>query len=235
MVDYVVTPQPRPSVSVDGEAARFPVERIYCVGFNYADHAEEMRGAKAPEPPILFSKASNTLLADGAPLTYPTQTTDLHHEVELVVAIGTGGAAIPVDRALDTVYGYAVGNDYTRRDLQNAARALGRPWDSSKTFDGAAGIGAIHAAAMVPVLDHARIWLTVNGVLRQESTLAHMIWKVPEIIAEVSRYFTLRPGDLIYTGTPAGVGSVSIGDVIVAGIDGLGTVTHRVVSAERTI
>jgi fumarylpyruvate hydrolase len=234
MVDYVVTPQPRPSVAVAGETARFPVERIYCVGFNYADHAEEMRGDKPPEPPILFSKAANSLLADGAPLSYPAQTADLQYEVELVVAIGRGGAGIGTVRALDHVYGYAVGNDYTRRDLQNRARAEGRPWDASKTFDGAAGIGAIHVAAMVPRLERARIWLMVNGVLRQESTLAHMIWKVPEIIAEVSTYYTLRPGDLIYTGTPAGVSPVTVGDEIVAGIEGLGTLTHRVVSAERS-
>jgi len=228
MSDYVLVPSPRPSVAVHGETGRFPVERIYCVGFNYADHAEEMRIAQGP--PVLFSKAANTLLADAAQLVYPTRTTDLQHEVELVVAIGSGGASIPAARALDHVYGYAVGNDYTRRDLQHAARAAGQPWDAAKTFDGASGIGAIHPVVMVGHPTAASIWLTVNGRAVQSGNLSQMIWRVPELIAELSSYFTLRPGDLIYTGTPAGVGPVVVGDVVVAGIAGLGSVTHRVVA-----
>jgi len=229
MASYVVTPLPRPSVAVDGEVGRFPVQRIYCVGFNYADHVIEMVNDAAKTPPVLFAKAADTLLADGQDLSYPPKTSDLHYEVELVVAIGTGGSHISAARALDHVYGYAVGNDFTRRDLQNRARAQGQPWDIAKTFEGAAGIGAIHATPMVGHLKRGRIWLSVNGVVKQDSDLAQMIWSVPEIIAEISSYFTLQPGDLIYTGTPAGVGALSVGDVVIAGIESLGTLTHRVV------
>ncbi len=229
MTSYVVTPLPRPSVAVDGEAGRFPVQRIYCVGFNYAEHTVEIVKDTAKTPPVLFAKASDTLLADGQELPYPPKTADLHYEVELVVAIGTGGAQIRADRALDHVYGYAVGNDFTRRDLQNHARAHGQPWETAKTFEGASGIGAIYATPMVGHLTRGRIWLSVNGVVRQDSDLSQMIWSVPDIIAEMSSYFRLQPGDLIYTGTPAGVGALSVGDVVVAGIDSLGTLTHRVV------
>ena len=201
-------------------------------GFNYAEHNREMGRDPAQEPPIFFSKPADALLADGADLPYPPRTTDLHYEAELVVAIGTAGSRIAAGGALGHVYGYAVGNDYTRRDLQAAAKAKGRPWDTAKGFDGSAGIAAIYPAAHIGHPSGGRIWLTVNGVERQSGDLADMIWNVPGIIAELSTYFELRPGDLIYTGTPAGVGPVLPGDVVVAGIDGLGTLTHRIVGAQ---
>ncbi|MBS0393066.1 MAG: fumarylacetoacetate hydrolase family protein [Proteobacteria bacterium] len=228
MSSYVL-PARVPSVAVAGEAARFPVRRIYCVGFNYAEHNREM-GRAEREPPIFFSKPADAVLADGADLPYPARTANFHYEAELVVAIGRGGAGIPAASARDHVYGYAVGNDYTRRDLQAAAKSAGRPWDTAKGLDHGAGIGAIHAAARIGHPTRAALWLTVNGVERQRGDIADMIWDVPGIIAELSTFFELQPGDLIYTGTPAGVGPVRPGDVVVAGIDGLGTLTHRIVA-----
>lgn len=229
MTAYVL-PAGVPTVAVAGEAARFPVRRIYCVGFNYAEHNREMGRDPLKEPPIFFSKPGDAVLADGADLPYPPRTTNLHYEAELVVAIGVAGRSIAAGDALGHVYGYAVGNDYTRRDLQTAAKDKGRPWDTAKGFDHAAGIGAIHAAARIGHPRRGRIWLTVNDTERQRADLADMIWDVPGIIAELSTYFVLRPGDLIYTGTPAGVGPVVPGDVVVAGIDGLGTLSNRVVT-----
>jgi fumarylpyruvate hydrolase len=231
MTSYVV-PHAVPSVAVLGESSRFPVRRICCVGFNYAEHNREMGRDPTQEPPIFFSKPADALLADGADLPYPPRTTDLHFEAELVVAIGRAGSRIAASDALGHVYGYAVGNDYTRRDLQAAAKAKGRPWDTAKGFDGSAGIAAICPAAHIGHPSSGRIWLTVNGVERQSGDLGDMIWGVPGIIAELSTYFELRPGDLIYTGTPAGVGPVRPGDVVVAGIDGLGTLTHRIVGTQ---
>lgn len=233
MTSYVL-PATVPSVAIAGAAARFPVRRIYCVGFNYAEHNREMGRDPLKEPPIFFSKPGDAVLADGADLPYPPRTSNLHYEAELVVAIGVAGRRIAPADALGHVYGYAVGNDYTRRDLQMAAKDKGRPWDTAKGFDHAAGIGAIHAAAGIGHPRRGRIWLKVNDIERQHADLADMIWDVPGIIAELSTYFELRPGDLIYTGTPAGVGPLVPGDVVVAGIDGLGTVTHRVV-AEPTL
>lgn len=227
MTQYVLPPTV-PSVEVAGETARFPVRRIYCVGFNYAEHNREMGRDSSREPPIFFSKPADAVLADAADLAYPPRTSNLHYEAELVVAVGAGGQRIAAGDALGHVYGYAVGNDYTRRDLQSAAKDKGRPWDTAKGFDHAAGIGAIHAAARVGHPRRGRIWLTVNGVERQHADLADMIWDVPGIIAELSTYFELRPGDLIYTGTPAGVGPLWPGDVVVAGVEGLGTLTHRI-------
>ncbi len=228
MHSYVV-PHAVPSVAVFGEDRRFPVRRIYCVGFNYAEHNREMGRDPTAEPPIFFSKPADALLADGADLPYPPRTKNLHYEAELVVAIGKAGSRLAVADALGHVYGYAVGNDYTRRDLQVAAKDKGRPWDTAKGFDGSAGIAPIHPAAHVGHLRSGRLWLTVNGAERQSADLAHMIWDVPAIIAELSTYIELRPGDLIYTGTPAGVGPLRPGDVVVAGIDGLGTLSHRIV------
>ncbi|MBS0374209.1 MAG: fumarylacetoacetate hydrolase family protein [Proteobacteria bacterium] len=230
MTAYVV-PAVVPSVAVAGEAARFPVRRIYCVGFNYAEHNREMGRDPQKDPPIFFSKPADALLADGEELPYPSRTANLHYEAELVVAIGAAGSRIDPAAAHQHVYGYAVGNDYTRRDLQSAAKEKGRPWDTAKGFDGSAGIGRIHPAAVVGHLRRGALWLTVNGAERQRGDLADMIWDVPGIIAELSTFFALRPGDLIYTGTPAGVGPVTPGDVVVAGIDGLGTLTHRIGAA----
>ncbi|MCX7056594.1 MAG: fumarylacetoacetate hydrolase family protein [Proteobacteria bacterium] len=234
MTAFVLTPPSAPTVAVAGSAARFPVHRIYCVGQNYAAHVREMGGDPNRTPPIFFSKPADTVLPDGADLPYPSCTADLHFEAELVVAIGVGGRNIALAAALDHVYGYAVGNDFTRRDLQVAAKNQGRPWDVAKGFDHSAGIGAIHPVGSAGHLPRGQIWLTVNGAERQRSDLADMIWDVPAVIAELSRYWTLAAGDLIYTGTPHGVGPVVPGDLVVAGIEGLGTLTHRIVATATT-
>lgn len=218
---YVVAPGEQPSVEVRGTRDRFPVRRIYCVGRNYADHAVEMGGDPEREPPFFFMKPADAVVPSGATIPYPTRTRNLHHELELVVAIGTGGSHIPLERALDHVYGYAVGNDLTRRDLQQELRKIGRPWDVSKGFDKAAAIGAIRPVAEGGHLPKGRMFLKVNGEMRQDNDVSRMIWNVPEIIAELSAYYELQPGDLIYTGTPAGVGALNPGDRIEAGIEGL--------------
>ncbi|MEQ1579378.1 MAG: fumarylacetoacetate hydrolase family protein [Steroidobacteraceae bacterium] len=218
---YVIAPSPQASVEVRGTLDRYPVHRIYCVGRNYADHAREMGGDPEREPPFFFMKPADAVVPSGATISYPTRTANFHHELELVIAIGKGGSNIPVDRALEHVYGYAVGNDFTRRDLQTAMRNVGRPWDVSKGFDRAAAIGSIR-----PVADggHAlagRMVLKVNGETRQDSDVSQMIWSVPEIVAELSTFFELVAGDLIYSGTPAGVGALKAGDRIDASIEGL--------------
>jgi len=228
MTQYVFPPAAVPSVAVAGDGARFPVHRIYCVGQNYAAHVREMGGEPGREPPVFFTKPADALLPDGAHLPYPPRTDNLHHEVELVVALGMSGRHIPASAALHHVWGYAVGNDYTRRDLQAAARAKGRPWDVAKAFDHSAGIGLLHPASRVGHPRQGAVWLSVNGVERQRGDLADLIWDVAAIIAELSTLFDLKAGDLIYTGTPSGVGAVRPGDVVVAGIDGLGTLTHTV-------
>jgi fumarylpyruvate hydrolase len=235
MTSYVLPPPPLPSVAVAGEAARFAVHRIYCVGQNYAAHVREMGGEPGAEPPIFFTKPASALLPDGAHLPYPPRTANLHFEAELVVAIGTSGRHIPASAALGHVYGYAVGNDYTRRDLQSAVRKKGQPWDIAKAFDHSAGIGAIHPAARVGHPKHAAIWLTVNGADRQRADISDLIWDVPAIIAELSTFFDLKAGDLIYTGTPSGVGPLRPGDVVVAGIEGLGTLTHTIMAPTTII
>jgi len=228
-MEYVIPAPPIPSLPVEGSDARFPVHRIYCVGRNYADHAREMGGDPDREPPFFFCKPADAIVADGHDFPYPGQTEDVHHEMELVVALGKGGADIAVDRALDHVYGYAAGLDMTRRDLQAAAKKLGRPWDTGKGFDRAAPCGPIMPAARIGHPASGAIWLKVNGEVRQRGDLAQLIWRVPEVIASLSTLFTLAPGDLIYTGTPAGVGPVRRGDVLDGGVDGVGTVQTRVV------
>jgi len=225
---YVVAPGEQPSVEVRGTRDRFPVRRIYCVGRNYADHAVEMGGDPEREPPFFFMKPADAVVPSGATIPYPTRTRNLHHELELVVAIGTGGSHIPLERALDHVYGYAVGNDLTRRDLQQELRKIGRPWDVSKGFDKAAAIGAIRPVAEGGHLPKGRMFLKVNGEMRQDNDVSRMIWNVPEIIAELSAYYELQPGDLIYTGTPAGVGALNPGDRIEAGIEGLDPLVNTI-------
>lgn len=220
-----------PSVGVRGSDWRWPVRRIFCVGRNYADHVREMGGDPTREPPIFFSKPADAAVEPAQAIPYPPRTGDLHHEVELVVALGAGGANISPEDAPGCVYGYAVGNDLTRRDLQSVARKAGAPWDMAKGFDCSAPLGEIHPASEVGHPARGRIWLAVNGVLRQESDLGSMIWSVPEIIAELSTYVALRPGDLIFTGTPEGVGPLRVGDRVTAGIDGLGSLDHLVVAA----
>jgi len=225
----VIPPVTQPTVEVAGTDARFPVHRIYCVARNYARHAREMGMDPDREPPFFFSKPADALVPNGTPVAYPSRTANLHHEIELVVAIGTGGRDIPLDNALAHVYGYAVGNDLTRRDLQFAAREQGRPWDVAKGFDCSAPVSAIRPAAEMGHLDRGTIWLEVNGETRQRANLSEMIWSVPEIVAELSTYFELRPGDLIFTGTPEGVGAVRRGDSLVGGIDGLETLRTTIV------
>lgn len=218
------------ATAISGSAERFAVRRIYCVGRNYAAHVREMGGDPSREPPFFFSKPADALVGNGGEVPYPPRTKNLHHEVELVVAIGRGGAAISVDAALSHVFGYAVGNDLTRRDLQSDMRARGLPWDVAKGFDHSAPLAELHTVQQVGHPRDARIWLEVNGQLRQDARLTDMIWSVPEIIAELSSYFALAAGDLIFTGTPDGVGALQPGDSVRAGIDGLTTLQHRIVS-----
>lgn len=222
----------RPSAAVHGSIQAFPVRRIYCVGRNYAAHVREMGGDPDRERPFFFSKPADALVPNGDAVPYPPRTANLHHEVELVVAIGRGGAGIDAGAALSHVFGYAVGNDLTRRDLQADMRARGLPWDVAKGFDHSAPLAAIHPVEQRGELADARIWLEVNGKLRQDARLSQMVWSVSEIIAELSGYFLLARGDLIFTGTPDGVGPLLPGDTVTAGIDGLTTLQHRIVSRE---
>ena len=228
-MSYVIPAPAQTSVEVALSSGRFPVHRIYCVGRNYAAHAREMGMDPEREPPFFFSKPADAIVPNGAPVPYPPRTGNLHHEIELVVAIGTGGRDIPLADALAHVFGYAVGNDLTRRDLQFAAREKGQPWDVSKGFDRSAPVTAIQRAAEVGHLERGRIWIEVNGERRQQADLSEMIWSVPEIVAELSTLFELVPGDLIFTGTPAGVGPVQRGDSLVGGIDGLETLRTTIV------
>ncbi|MBK9795913.1 MAG: fumarylacetoacetate hydrolase family protein [Holophagaceae bacterium] len=216
---------PVPTVSlipVMGSAAVFPVRRIYCVGRNYADHAREMGMDPEREPPFFFGKPQDVVVPGGGPVHYPPATANLHHEVELVVALARGGRDIPVSRALDCVFGYAVGIDLTRRDLQAKAKDKGQPWDTAKGFDESAPISAITPANLLGHPGQGAIWLAVNGVEKQRGDLADMIWSVPEVLAHISGFVALAPGDLIYTGTPAGVGPLVRGDQVRCGIQGLG-------------
>jgi fumarylpyruvate hydrolase len=227
-MSYVIAPHTYPSVEVGGTRDRFAVRRIFCVGRNYAAHAREM-GNDDREPPFFFTKPADAVVANGVAVPYPPRTANFHHEVELVVALASGGANIAVTKANSHVYGYAVGIDLTRRDLQSEARDNGKPWDTSKGFDHSAPIGAIRPVSAGGIIESARIWLSVNGKMKQEANVADMTWKVPEIIAELSTLFQIAAGDLIYTGTPAGVGPLVRGDSIEAGIEGLDTLTIRIV------
>ncbi len=217
---YVFDPAPQASVPVAGEIMRLPVRRIFCVGRNYAEHAREM-GHDDREPPFFFTKPADALVEDGATIPYPPGTENLHYEAELVVAIGTGGRDIAEADALEHVYGYACGNDLTCRDLQTAAKKAGRPWDMAKGFDRSAVVGPIHKVADIGHLDQGVIQLTRNGEVMQSGDLADMIWSVPEVIAYLSGLIEFAPGDLIMTGTPAGVGALSPGDTAVVSISGL--------------
>lgn len=226
---YVFDLGERPSAAINGSEARFPVRRIFCVARNYAEHAREMGYDPDREPPFFFTKPADALVEDGCDVPYPPRTGNLHHEVELVVAIGRSGRDIPAAEAEKHIYGYAIGNDLTRRDLQHLAKKDGRPWDTAKGFDHSAPLGGIHRVDEVGHPRAGRIWLTVNGEARQDGDLSAMIWSVPEIIAELSTLYELRAGDLIFTGTPAGVGPVKPGDEIECGIEGLGTLRNRIV------
>ncbi len=228
MTNYVFAPSPQPFVPVKGTEARFPVHRIYCVGQNYADHAIEMGGDPTRNPPFFFQKNPDNLVIDGGDFPYPPKTEDVHHEIELVVALKTGGSDIPVETALDHVYGYAVGIDMTRRDLQAVAKKAGRPWEVAKAFEHSAPCSAIVPVSEIGHPQSAAITLKINGEQRQAGDLNQMIWKVPETIAYLSSLFVLQPGDLIYTGTPAGVGAVKRGDLLQGNVDGVGTISVKV-------
>lgn len=228
---YVFAAPAQPVVPVAGSTDLFPVHRIYCVGRNYAEHAQEM-GYSGREPPFFFAKPADAVLplAEGATgvLPYPPATADLHHEIELVVAIGRRGARIAAAQALDHVWGYAVGLDMTRRDLQAEMKRQGRPWEVGKAFDLSAPIGPVRPLASTGPVAQGRIWLHVNGAPRQAGDVARMIWSVNETIEHLSRFFELAPGDLIFTGTPAGVGAVVRGDLMEGGVDGVGRIRVRV-------
>ena len=227
---FVITPPAQPVVPVVG-GGLFPVHRIYCVGRNYAEHAQEM-GFTGREPPFFFLKPADAVLpvADGAigEMAYPSLTGNLHHEIELVVAIGVGGRDIPAAGALRHIWGYAVGLDMTRRDLQNEMKKQGRPWCIGKAFEASAPIGPLHAIAQTGELTQGAITLSVNGTQRQQGDLRELIWNVAETIETLSKAWTLQPGDLIFTGTPAGVAAVVAGDLIEGDIEGLGTLRVRV-------
>jgi len=225
-MSVVLKPPPAALVPVtDPPGASFPVRRIYCVGRNYVEHAIEM-GHTGREAPFFFLKPADAVLADpqghAVRMNYPSQTKSLHHEVELVVAIGQGGKDIDPKRALEHVWGYAVGIDMTRRDLQNESKKLGRPWCTGKGFDQSAPISAIKPAAQCQLTDDTRITLEVNGSVRQDSRIGKLIWSVPEIISHVSTFWQLAPGDLIFTGTPEGVNAVERGDILTAEVEGIG-------------
>lgn len=231
---YIFPPAAIPSLAVAGTTDRFPVRRIYCVGRNYADHAREMGAvdqAEGREPPFFFGKPGDALVTGSGeiPVPYPPLTANLHHEVELVVALARGGYDIPAASALDCVFGYAVGLDLTRRDVQARAKEKGQPWDMGKGFEASAVAGTICPVTQCGHPAAGRIWLSVNGQVRQDGDLGQMGWKVAEIIANLSTYVRLAPGDLIYTGTPAGVGPVVAGDVLAGGIAGVGELQARIV------
>ncbi len=226
---YVIAEPARTALPVSGEDGLFPVHRIYCVGRNYADHAVEMGHDPDKEPPFFFQKNPDNLLPAGEDFPYPTKTEDVHHEIELVVALAKGGQDIAVDQALEHVYGYAVGLDMTRRDLQAEAKKLGRPWEVGKAFEQSAPCGPIVPAAHIGHPAAGAIWLKINGETRQQGDLDQLLWKVPEAISYLSGLFALQPGDLIFTGTPAGVGPVQRGDQLHGHIDGIGDLEVRVV------
>ncbi|MDQ0393884.1 fumarylacetoacetate hydrolase family protein [Labrys monachus] len=221
MTEFVITPPAVPSVAVDGETARFPVRRIFCVGRNYAAHAREMGGDPDREPPFFFSKPGDAVVDSGSTIPYPPDTSDLHHEVELVVAVGKEGIDLSPEQALDIVFGYGVGIDLTRRDLQGKAKAAGRPWDWGKAFDRSAPCGPLRRASDIGHPASGTIRLSINGQVKQESDLSDMIWNVAETLSIISKSIALQPGDLCFTGTPEGVGAIRPGDEILAEIDGL--------------
>ena len=227
MTEFAFSPAALPSAEISGSRQRFPIHRIYCVGRNYAEHIREMGGDIGREPPVFFTKPADAVMANGSVVPYPPRTSNFHHEIELVIAIGRGGRDIQKDRALEHVFGYAVGNDLTRRDLQAASKQKGLPWDTSKAFDASAPLTAIRPVSQGHV-SKGRIWLSVNGQPRQEADVAEMIWAVPEVIAELSTLFEIKPGDLIFTGTPAGVGVLKPGDRIEGGIEGLDVLRNTI-------
>jgi fumarylpyruvate hydrolase len=224
---YAFTPAPVPTLPIKGTAQLFPIHRIYCVGRNYAEHTKEM-GGDTKDPPFFFQKNPDNVVVDGK-FPYPPQTQNVHHELELVVALKSGGAGIEAAVAMSHVFGYAVGIDMTRRDLQDAAKKLARPWEVAKAFEYSAPISAIVPASQVGTIAKGAIWLEINGVRRQTGDLSQMIWDVPHQIEFLSTLFELKPGDLIFTGTPSGVGAVKRGDRLRGHVDGVGDLEVTVV------
>ena len=228
MSDYVIEAPRQVAIPVAGTGALFPVRRVYCIGRNYAAHAVEMGHDPDREPPFFFQKNPDNLDPSGQ-FPYPPHTSDVHHEAEVAVALKSGGRDIPLDKALDHVFGYGLALDMTRRDLQGVAKKMGRPWEIGKAFERSAPVGPIHPVSEVGHLDRGRIALQVNGELRQEGDLNQMIWKVPEMISYLSDYFELAAGDVILTGPPSGVGAVERGDKITVTVDGLPSLEVTVV------
>ena len=226
--NYVVQPAPIPTLPIVGTDQVFPIRRVYCVGRNYAEHAIEMGHDPNREPPFFFQKNPDYVVTDGR-FPYPSKTSDVHHEIELVVALAKGGANIPAEKALDCVYGYAVGLDMTRRDLQGEAKKMGRPWEVGKAVEASAPCGPLVPVSKIGHPSKGAVWLDVNGQRRQTGDLSQLIWNVPETIAYLSGLFTLAAGDLIMTGTPAGVNAVKKGDVMKGGVEGIGEIEVRVV------
>ncbi|MET0229422.1 MAG: fumarylacetoacetate hydrolase family protein [Rhodanobacteraceae bacterium] len=217
------------SLPVAGSTLRFPVRRIYCIGRNYADHAKEMGATADRSQPVFFMKPADAIVTDGADVPYPSATNDLHHEVEMIVGLASGGRDIPVDRALEHVYGYGVGLDLTRRDLQAIAKTKSLPWDSSKGFDASAPVSALRRVDEVRHPRAARLTLSVNGTLRQRTDIADMVFSVAEILHELSKLWELRSGDLVFTGTPAGVAALARGDRFRAELEGIAALEGRIV------
>ena len=228
-MEYVVSNFNWPDVAVQGTSSRFPVRRIYLVGRNYADHAREMGHDPNREKPFFFQKPSDAVLPSGSNFPYPPQSSNVHHEIEMVVALASGGRDIDEANALQHVYGYAVGIDITRRDLQQQMKQQGRPWEAGKSFDRSAPVSEIVPVASCGHPKNGRIWLTVNGEVRQDGDLSQLIWSVPEIIATLSALFVLAGGDLIFTGTPAGVGPIEPGDRLSGGVQSVGEIEVIVV------
>ncbi len=228
MPQFVIETPPIATIAVAGTDAVFPVRRIYCIGRNYAAHAVEMGHDPDREPPFFFQKNPNNLDASGE-FPYPPHTSDVHHEIELLVALKSGGTNIPINQALDHVFGYALSLDMTRRDLQSEAKKMGRPWEIGKAFERSAPVGPIHRVSDIGHPENGHVTLKVNGDLRQDGDLNQMIWKVPEMISYLSEYFELAPGDVILSGTPAGVAAVVTGDRMECSIEGVGSMVINVV------
>ncbi|WP_114238908.1 fumarylacetoacetate hydrolase family protein [Dyella sp. C9] len=228
-MSYAITPPAIPSLPIIGSDQRFPVRRIFCIGRNYAEHAREMGATVDKETPLFFCKPADAVVTDGADVPYPQATQDLHHEVELVVALGAGGRDIPAERAAGLVWGYGVGLDLTRRDIQAIAKAKSHPWDVAKAFDHSAPVSALRPAGDVQLGPDTTLTLSINGQQRQHGRLGDMVYSVPEIIAMLSALFELKAGDLIFTGTPAGVSAIQRGDRFHAEAHGIATLEGRVV------
>jgi fumarylpyruvate hydrolase len=221
MTEYIITPPATTSVAISESTQRFPVRRVFCVGRNYADHAREMGNDPDREPPFFFTKPADAVIPASGVVPYPPQTADFHFEIELVVAIGKEGQNIAPENALDHVWGYGVGVDLTRRDLQAVAKKMSRPWDWAKSFDASGPVTDLIPASRLGHPAAGKIWLSVNGELRQQGDLSDMIWPVADVVSYVSQSMVLKPGDLIFSGTPAGVGAMQPGDVITGGVEGV--------------